>query len=176
MWRARWEWWPNEEMHVSAIQPEIPSPLAGEGGARAEGVGGRGGRLLPHARRMRRNPTEAESRLWKILRGKRLDGFKFKRQQPLGGYIVDFVNFECRVIIEADGSQHAESVQDEVRDSWLSDQGFRVLRFWNSDILARSDEVANAILHALLDVSPPLPNPSPARGEGLIPRPVDDRA
>jgi len=127
-----------------------PSPLEGEGGARAEGVGGRGGdELLTRAKHMRSNPTDAERRLWSILRDKRLAGYKFRRQQVIGRYIVDFVNFEHRVIVEADGSQHAESDYDLRRDIWLKAQGFSVVRLWNNDILARTDIVANAIWHAL---------------------------
>jgi very-short-patch-repair endonuclease len=108
---------------------------------------------------MRSNPTEAERRLWSILRNKRLSGYKFKRQQVLGDYIADFVNFEYRVIVEADGSQHAESDHDARRDHWLTLQGFTVRRFWNIDILARSSQVEENIWHALqvpcLPSSPP---------------------
>jgi very-short-patch-repair endonuclease len=117
---------------------------------------------------MRSNPTEAERRLWSILRGKRLAAYKFKRQQVIGNYIVDFVNFERRVIVEADGSQHAESAYDLNRDAWLRAQGFTITRFWNNDILARTEQVANALWHALQPQHTPLPNPSPARGEGLV--------
>ena len=154
--------------------PPEPSPLAGEGqvAQRPGRGGGKAEVLLDRAKSMRRNPTEAERRLWSILRAKRLNGYKFKRQQKLGWYIVDFVNFEHRLIVEADGSQHAESAEDEVRDAWLRSQGFLVLRFWNNDILARSEIVADAIWHAL-DAARPLPPtasrrapPSPARGEG----------
>lgn len=113
---------------------------------------------------MRSHPTEAERRLWSILRGKRLAEYKFQRQQVIGRYIVDFVNFEHRLIIEADGSQHAESEYDLKRDVWLHAQNFTVARFWNNHILADTDTIANAIWHML---QPPLPNPSPARGEGL---------
>ena len=148
------------------------SPLAGEEGARREAVGRRGGRatgavkgdLLTLAKRMRRESTDAERKLWSILRAKRLVGWKFKRQQQLDFYIVDFVCFSARLIVEADGSQHAENVADEARTSYLEDRGFRVLRFWNIDILNNPDGVATAILAAL---ETPLPNPSPARGEGL---------
>ena len=154
------------ELHKSS------SPLAGEEGARREAVGRRGGRatgavkgdLLTLAKRMRRESTDAERKLWSILRAKRLVGWKFKRQQQLDFYIVDFVCFSARLIVEADGSQHAENVADEARTSYLEDQGFRVLRFWNIDILNNPDGVATAILAAL---ETPLPNPSPARGEGL---------
>jgi very-short-patch-repair endonuclease len=158
-----------------------PSPLAGEGGARAEGVGGRGGvpsrsDLLARAKWMRANPTEAEKRVWSILRAKRFSGFKFRRQVILDFYIVDFINFEYRLIVEADGSQHAVNKYDERRDAYLKRQGFQVLRFWNNDVLKNADAVAEAIWHVLQ--SPPLPSaalrlrsgrlpPSPAIGEGI---------
>jgi len=119
---------------------------------------------LPLAKRMRREPTEAEAKLWSMLRGQRLAGMKFKRQEQVGDYIVDFVCFGAQLIVEADGSQHAENGEDAVRDAWLTEQGFRVLRFWNNDILGNPDGVACVILDA---AQPPLPNPSPARGEGL---------
>lgn len=151
-----------------------PSPLAGEGGARREAMGGRGGppsqqQLLARANAMRSQPTEAERLLWSILRAKRLAGYKFKRQVVIDHYIVDFVNFEHRLIVEADGSQHADSSYDERRDIYLKSQDFKVLRFWNNDILATGASVADAIWHAL---QAPLPSaasrlpPSPARGEG----------
>lgn len=113
---------------------------------------------------MRRAQTEAERRLWSTLRSHRLQGWKFKRQEQIGDYIVDFVCFRARLMIEADGSQHVESAADEQRTAWLECQGFRVLRFWNNDILLSGDSVATAILAAL---ETPLPNPSPARVEGL---------
>ena len=141
------------------------SPLAGEEGARPrERVGRRGGRgsLLDLAKRNRRNQTDAERKLWSLLRGTRLGGWKFKRQEQIGDYIVDFVCFGARLIIEADGSQHADSSDDDLRTAWLESQGFRVMRFWNNDILQNAEGVAIAISEAL----PPLPNPSPARGEG----------
>lgn len=142
------------------------SPLAGEEGFRRAAVGRRGGRhdLLPLAKKMRREPTEAEAKLWSMLRGQRLSGLKFKRQEQLGDYIVDFVCFGARMIVEADGGQHDGNERDAVRDDWLTEQGFRVLRFWNNDILGNPDGVAQRILEA---ASPPLLNPSPARGEGL---------
>ncbi len=150
-----------------------PSPPVGEGGARAEGVGGRGvSKLLSHAKAMRSKPTEAERRLWSLLRGKRPAAFKFKRQQPIGPFIADFVNFEHRLIIEADGSQHIENESDAKRTAWLEGQGFTVLRSWNNDILTRTETVTDAIWAALH--ARPLPPtasrrvpPSPARGEGL---------
>jgi very-short-patch-repair endonuclease len=96
--------------------------------------------------------------LWSILRAKRLAGWKFKRQEQIDRYIVDFVCFRARLIVEADGSQHAESTADAQRDAYLFDQGFRVLRFWNNEILTNPDGVATAILAAL---ETPLPDPLP---------------
>jgi very-short-patch-repair endonuclease len=113
---------------------------------------------------MRREPTEAEAKLWSMLRNHQLGGLKFKRQEQLGDYIVDFVCFGSRLIVEADGLQHTESASDAARDGWLQAQGFRVLGFWNNDILANPEGVASVILDA---AQPPLPNPSPARGDGL---------
>jgi very-short-patch-repair endonuclease len=113
---------------------------------------------------MRFQPTPAEHRLWQILRAKRLAGYKFKRQLPIDGYIVDFACPARRLIIEADGGQHNESAADARRDAYLRAQGFRVLRFWNNDIFENEEGVLTSILDAL---QVPLPNPSPARGEGL---------
>ena len=120
--------------------------------------------LLPLAREMRRDPTEAERKLWSILRAGRMNGAKFKRQEQIGNYIVDFVCFRSKLIVEADGSQHADSERDRVRDVWLTDHGFRVLRFWNNDILGKTDGVADTILAAL---TLPHPSNSPTGGEGL---------
>ncbi|NLS28728.1 hypothetical protein S2M10_37390 [Sphingomonas sp. S2M10] len=121
---------------------------------------------------MRKDPTEAERRLWSLLRAKRLAGWKWKRQQKLGRYIVDFVCLEARVIVEADGSQHIDSSYDATRDAWIKAQGFTILRFYNNDILADTDAVATAILSALNAAagasSPaartPLPSPPPQGG------------
>ena len=117
---------------------------------------------------MRSTPTEAERVLWRMLRAKRLAEWKFKRQQPIGRYIVDFVCFQARLIVEADGSQHIGSSYDGARDGWLRDQGFRILRFWNNDVLARPDSIGAAIFHALKGgeigiepTSPPTPLPGP---------------
>ncbi|UJB31052.1 endonuclease domain-containing protein [Chromobacterium sp. Beijing] len=106
-------------------------------------------RQLDFAKSLRRNMTDAEQRLWKQLRAHRLNGEKFRRQQPIGPYIVDFVHFDSRLIIEADGGQHHESRGDAARDAWLQAQGFRVMRFWNNDILHNQDAVLEAIWQAL---------------------------
>lgn len=147
-------------------QDKSSSPLAGEEGAPREAVGRRGGKrdLRSLAKRMRGSQTDAERCLWSMLRAKRLAEWKFKRQEQIGDYIVDFVCFRARLIVEADGSQHAENSEDQRRDAYLAGQDFRVLRFWNNDILIDPEGVGTAILAAL---ETPLPNPSPARGEGL---------
>jgi very-short-patch-repair endonuclease len=85
---------------------------------------------------LRKNMTDAEKLLWRHLRAHRLRGEKFRRQQPIGRYIVDFVHFGARLIIEADGGQHNQSVHDIQRDEWLRSQGFKILRLWNNEILA----------------------------------------
>ncbi|GAA5067575.1 endonuclease domain-containing protein [Lysobacter panacisoli] len=107
-------------------------------------------RTLAHAKRMRHQPTYAEAALWRELRAHRFAGFKFKRQQPLGPYIVDFVCFGRHVIVELDGSQHLDTqLYDEGRTTWLNARGFSVLRFWNDDVLARTSFVLEAIWLAL---------------------------
>jgi len=87
------------------------------------------------AKKLRKNQTGAEKELWSELRREQLKGIKFRRQQPIGGYIVDFVTFELNLVIEVDGGQHHENKEDEVRDEWLEDEGFTVLRFWNNEVL-----------------------------------------
>jgi len=124
--------------------------------------------LRDRARALRNSLTDAERHLWQRLRRKQINGFRFRRQVPLGRYIVDFVCFEARVIVEVDGGQHAEAaMHDRERDRWLSSQGFRVLRFWNNDVLRETDAVIEMIERALTQ---PPPHPSPARGEGELVR------
>ena len=94
---------------------------------------------------MRAEATPAERKLWLLLRSRRFSGYKFRRQVPLGPYILDFVCFERRLIVEADGSQHAECSSDATRDAWLAEEGFHVRRFWNADILLRPREVGDTI-------------------------------
>jgi very-short-patch-repair endonuclease len=102
---------------------------------------------------MRREPTNAERALWKRLRYRQLAGLKFRRQVPLGPYIADFLCLEIRLVVEVDGSQHAEDSADDDtrRTEWLGKRGFRVLRFWNSDILLRPASVMEAIHAAVAD-------------------------
>ncbi len=104
-----------------------------------------------HARTLRKNPTDAELELWKHLRLRQLEGNKFRRQQPLGQYIVDFVCFEKKLIVELDGGQHAELVvSDAERTAWLESQGFRVLRFWNHHVFGDIEAIKEVIREALL--------------------------
>ncbi len=116
-----------------------------------------------HASALRTHMTDAETRMWQALRGKQLAGRKFRRQQPIGPYIVDFVCLETKVIIEIDGGQHAEAVHyDSRRDAWLESEGFRVLRFWNNDVIQNLEGVLMKIVETLS----PSPQPSPLKGEG----------
>lgn len=102
------------------------------------------------ARELRNNMTEAERALWKHLRLRQVGGHKFRRQQPLGKYIVDFVCFEKRLIIEVDGGQHSEQVvYDSDRNAWLEAQGFKILRFWNNQVLKETEAVKETIIGAL---------------------------
>ncbi len=109
--------------------------------------------------------TDAERRLWSAIRGKQLADVKFRRQAPIGPYIVDFVSFQCKLVIELDGGQHSERVQyDRQRTEWLSLQGFEVLRYWNHQVFEDLDAIVEQIWRKVNDRSP-LPNP-PHQGEG----------
>jgi very-short-patch-repair endonuclease len=102
------------------------------------------------ARKLRRSETDAEKLLWKHLRGRRLDGYKFRRQVSIGGYVADFAALEARLIIELDGGQYAERIaEDQMRTAELERFGFRVVRFWNHDVLANIDGVLEAVLQEL---------------------------
>ena len=114
--------------------------------------------------------TGAERKLWSVLRNGQLAGAKFRRQQPIGPYIADFVCQEHRLILEADGGQHLDNPRDDRRTSFLASKGYRVLRFWNNDILANIDGVAAVIAAALSTPHPAQAapeSPSPSRGEGF---------
>ena len=120
-------------------------------------------RLTPLAKALRKNSTDAENLLWRQLRAKRFGSHKFKRQQPLGKFIVDFVCFDVKLVIELDGGQHADRVdEDAERTRWLASQGFRVLRFWNNEVIENLEGVWANIMAALS----PSPPPSPLEGEG----------
>ena len=117
--------------------------------------------LKSRAKELRRNMTIAERALWKILRRKQLD-CKFRRQQPVGDYIVDFVCFEKKLIVEVDGGQHFGSEKDVERTNWLENEGFKVVRFWNNEIIRNVEGVYSKIVKK----NSPSPSPSPqGRGE-----------
>ena len=113
----------------------------------------------PLARRLRSTPTDAEIRLWSRLRRKQLRGFRFRRQHPVGPYVVDFFCPEAKLIVEVDGGQHADSARDAVRTRWLEARGYCVLRFWDNDVLANTDRVVASILDTL---GRPTPHPPEA--------------
>ena len=128
-------------------------------------------RTIRRARRLRKTPTRAEDFFWTLVRDRQIDDLRFRRQVPIGVYVVDFACLSARLIIEADGSVHAlRTFDDAKRDAWLTSQGFRVLRFPNSEILARPNHVLAAIRDAVS--KPPsdrlrLP-PTPEMGEGRV--------
>ena len=99
---------------------------------------------------MRRDLTNAEKLFWWEVKDRRLDGHKFRRQHPIGPYIADFACIESKLVVEVDGGQHADAIAyDRQRDSYLQSQGFRVLRFWNADVLTNMESVIDTILVAL---------------------------
>ena len=124
------------------------------------------------AKQLRTRMTDAERRLWYHLRAHRF-GVKFKRQAPIGPYVVDFISFEHKLIVEVDGGQHAENESDQRRDAWLRSEGYRLMRFWNNDVLKQADVVLGEIANALKDT--PLParsarHPLPQGERGTEPR------
>lgn len=156
-----------------ATGTELPSPLEGEGaptGRVAPGGAGEGSGLAPHARKawrtgattklrgfarsMRTNATEVEGRLWTLVRNRRFVNFKFRRQVPIGRYIVDLMCPSAKLIVELDGSQHADNEDDAARDAWLAGRGYRVLRIWNNDLTQNRGGVLDAIWHALQEARP----------------------
>ena len=105
-------------------------------------------RLTPVARKLRADPTEAEKRLWSRLRGRQL-GVQFTRQFPIGGFVVDFACRSAKLAIELDGGQHADNPADEARTRVIEAHGYRVIRFWNNDVLGNPDGVMLRITEAL---------------------------
>jgi very-short-patch-repair endonuclease len=134
------------------------------------------------ARALRRNATDAEQTMWRLLRDRRLAGIKFRRQVPIGPYVADFASIAHRLVVELDGGQHAENSYDIRRDAFLASEGWRVLRFWNNDVMRNREGVLESIAQV---VGPPPrgpndpaphnpppgganrpPPPSPASGRG----------
>ena len=127
------------------------------------------------ARRLRRDMTDAEKTMWRLLRARQLAGYKFRRQEPIGRYIVDFACFSPRLVIEIDGGQHADATAYETRRTqFLLDERFQILRFWNNEVLENRDGVCARIVEVLSRSTPHPPGavrrgpPSPTRGEGHI--------
>ena len=118
------------------------------------------------SRKLRKEMTDAERKLWNILRNRQLNGFKFRRQHPFGKYVLDFVCLETGLVIEVDGGQHQKSViYDQKRTLCLEQQGFKVLRFWNNEVMNHFDEVLEVIWGELRCNTQPPPQSSPCEGE-----------
>jgi 2-isopropylmalate synthase len=118
------------------------------------------------ARELRRSLTDAERKLWHLLRSRQLSHLKFRRQVPLGPWIADFVSYEHKIVVEADGGQHVDSEHDRVRDADLAARGFRVLRFWNNDILTNTNGVLERILETIETSPSPATLGAPLSHEG----------
>jgi very-short-patch-repair endonuclease len=136
------------------------------------------------ARRLRAEMTDAERKLWQALRAHRFRGIGFRRQAPIGPYIVDFACHALKLAIEVDGGQHSGSERDAARDDWMTREGYRVLRFWNNEVLGNLEGVMDRIAREIADAPPPQPfsgayaaplarrSPAkPTRGEGVASRP-----
>jgi very-short-patch-repair endonuclease len=140
----------------------------GEGGAsRSEATGEGFAPQTPHhrptakrirtfAKKMRRETTDAEAAMWRLLRGRRFQLFKFRRQAPFQNLILDFVCFEKRFVVEIDGSQHADSERDAARVAFLTAEGFRIARYWNNDVLQQPTAILEDILAKLAEPTEPL--------------------
>ena len=108
-------------------------------------------RIRSFAKKMRHESTDAEAAMWRLLRDRRLALFKFRRQVPFQNFILDFICFEKRLIIEIDGSQHASSERDTARDAVLIAEGFRIARYWNNDVLQQRSAVLEDIFAKLAE-------------------------
>ncbi len=123
---------------------------------------------VQRARQLRKNMTDAERLLWSRLRRKQIRGLRFRRQHPIGPYIADFACTERRLVVELDGGQHLRrKPQDAARSRCLGEKGYRVLRFWNTDVLTNLDAVVHAVASAAL--SPPSPTLPPLGGGSFTP-------
>ncbi|MGO4707220.1 endonuclease domain-containing protein [Microvirga sp. 2MCAF38] len=142
----------HDDRPVGAIPPSLLHKGGGDRVAHAEV----GARQRAQAKQLRRELTPAERKLWHGLKAHRFQGLHIRRQVPMGSYIVDFVCHRTKLVIEVDGAQHGFErgiAADEVRDAWLSSQGYRVLRFWNRDVLTELDSVLDTIFaHLPIDL------------------------
>jgi len=124
--------------------------------------------LQDFARELRNSSTDVERLLWRHLRNRQIEGVKFRRQQPIETYIVDFISFEKKVVVELDGGQHSENRDyDTQRDNCLRANGYAVLRFWNNEILENIDGVLEVIRQRCLQAASPTPQPPPVKGGGV---------
>ena len=123
--------------------------------------------MSKNARALRGRMTDAERKLWARLRNRQLAGHKFRRQVPLGKFVADFACYDARLVVELDGGQHAGAQyaglgeDDAVRQKWLEDRGFRILRFWNNEVLENMEGVLETIARTLEQRPPPHPDPLP---------------
>jgi very-short-patch-repair endonuclease len=129
---------------------------------------GRKEKTIRIARQLRVNQTDAETVFWNRIRNRQIDGHKFVRQVPILGYICDFVCRECRLIVEIDGGQHNESATDAIRDRRLAEQGYKVVRFWNNDVLGNIEGVLMVVQQELSDRAARPLNLAPLAGRGRI--------
>jgi very-short-patch-repair endonuclease len=139
----------------------------------------RGAKNHRFERGLRQSQTDAERQLWSHLRDRRLGGWKFRRQHPIGSYVLDFVCLEVGLVVELDGGQHQDAQPyDQARTAFLNKRGLRVLRFWDGEALDETEAVLSRILEELMSASPPHPLPLPAggargQGAGLSPSPPE---
>lgn len=116
--------------------------------------------------------TEAEKKLWQGLRQPPFKDYHFRRQATVGWCFCDFASHQLRLVIEVDGGQHADNASDDKRTAYLADKGYRVLRFWNNDVLENIFGVLTAIIDAVHEIVPPTPDPSPPQAGGGVKRPA----
>jgi len=147
---------PQDPSPGHSLRSRPPSPARGEGkiGASQKRFGSAGSRagekMIGQACSLRSRMTDAERKLWYALRDRRFARFKFRRQVPIGPFVADFICYQERLVIEVDGGQHADSQRDRRRDRWLEANRFRVLRFWNNDVLMNLEGVSTLIANALM--------------------------
>jgi very-short-patch-repair endonuclease len=126
-------------------------------------------RAREQAKALRREMTEAEKKIWFRLRSRQTEGYRFRRQVPLGRFIADFVCHEAKLIVEIDGGQHEPLSEQEMnRTRFLEGQGYRILRFWNNEVLQNPEAVQAVIARDLRQVTPTQPSPIKGGGLGLI--------
>jgi RecG-like helicase/very-short-patch-repair endonuclease len=158
---------------ISKLLAFLPSPLEGEGAEHSEageGLSGRGydSTVVDRARELRKNSTEVEKKLWNILRNRQLEQYKFRRQQPVGPYIVDFICQDKMLVVELDGGQHTEQQPyDERRTKFLESKGYHVLRFWNNEITESVEGVYDKIYQIISTPHPALRATLSLKGRGI---------